>query len=107
MGKSLISSEIIPAMFDSTRRLKLKNGVHFSEEHVIMGPKTLEDRSAMGYPERHPSVPLQTSESVGPGGFYRVDVTRPTPIIAAPTDGLVSKPGQHAMNADGYRAMQD
>merc|ERR1712032_452108 len=108
LDKSLTSQEILPAMWDTTRRLQLPAGVSLSKEHVIFGPKTLEDRSKMGYPAREDprfagfTFPLDTSESLGAGGFYGVDVSRPINSV-----NPLAAPAMVAMSPEGYTAMKD
>lgn len=86
-------SEYVPAMFDSTRRLNLKEGVSLTKEHVLLGPGSLAERAAMGYPVlKEPMARHDTSsKAFGPGGFYGVEANKPM------TNLFVPVPGQQTM----------
>lgn len=86
ISKRILSADMIPPKFDSTRNLRLLGGATLSREMVVWGPSTPEERLALGYP---PSVAASSKEgkkktsiscALGAGGFYRVDVTQPWPL---------------------------
>mmetsp|Transcript_79050 Transcript_79050/g.218798 ORF Transcript_79050/g.218798 Transcript_79050/m.218798 type:complete len:351 (+) Transcript_79050:130-1182(+) len=86
IDSGLNPSEMIPAMWDTTRKLKLRGDASLTVEHVCLGPATLEERRAMGYPDMaDPSVRVDLScETFGPGGFFGVDVAQPVQVLDAP-----------------------
>eukprot|EP00450_Noctiluca_scintillans_P008942 CAMPEP_0194487658 /NCGR_PEP_ID=MMETSP0253-20130528/7866_1 /TAXON_ID=2966 /ORGANISM="Noctiluca scintillans" /LENGTH=436 /DNA_ID=CAMNT_0039327913 /DNA_START=73 /DNA_END=1383 /DNA_ORIENTATION=- len=49
IDSKLDAAEFSPSFFDTTRHLWMHDG-HLSKEHVLIGPNTIEERSAMGYP---------------------------------------------------------
>ena len=67
IDKSLNSSEFVPGMFDTTRRLLLTPpGAALSEELLLIGPTTYADRAAMGYMHSTDQVdPLRTKYAAG------------------------------------------
>jgi len=82
----IISTDVIPPKLDTTRDVHLLNGVTLSKEYVVFGPRNAEERLQMGYPPSEAasssdaSKKLQVSTSLGPGGFYNVDVSQPIPL---------------------------
>lgn len=74
----LNTSEFVPAMFDTTRKLRLRDGVTLSPEQFVAGPATLEERRTMGYPDMaEPAVRHGISTSFGSGGFFGVKTDVP------------------------------
>jgi len=99
VGARLVSPELevcemVPAMWDSTRRLQLMNGGRLTREHVFLGPSTYQERLQFGYPEvQNREQRYSTSDGVfGAGGFWGVETRKPT------THGKV--PQQQSMESD-------
>lgn len=83
IDKKLNSSEFVPAHWCSTRKLRLQGAVMLSDEHVVYGPGSLEERKAMQYPDiKDPLVRYDMSfEAFGSGGFWGADVSKPLPSL--------------------------
>jgi len=84
LDSKLIASEMVPAMWDTTRRIQLQQGASLSLEVSVLGPQTEQERTeAMKYPART-GQPGQgggfdiSCDEFGSGGFWRVDVTKPS-----------------------------
>lgn len=81
-GTKLNPGEMVPPHFDSTRKLRLREGLTLSAEHIVVGPETLEARSAMRYPPIHEGAPSLNSTRCGAGGFFHVDTMKE--VLTAP-----------------------
>jgi len=98
LDESMASSEHVPAMFDTTRKLRLQGGAKLSKEFYIVGPTTEEERQqVMHYPPLDPAVQgtdrgggNEVSVKFGAGGFWGVDVTKPLVEVCARGDKRVS-----------------
>eukprot|EP00931_Biecheleriopsis_adriatica_P119166 TRINITY_DN94421_c0_g1_i1.p1 TRINITY_DN94421_c0_g1~~TRINITY_DN94421_c0_g1_i1.p1 ORF type:complete len:373 (+),score=28.70 TRINITY_DN94421_c0_g1_i1:68-1186(+) len=110
ISDKLNPSEMIPAHFDTTRKLRLRGGVALTKEHIFLGPSTLEERSGMGYANMDDVSSRQnTSVSKGPGGFFGVDCSMavrnvfPSAGIAASVQQVA--PAQEEMTDDDKREL--
>lgn len=77
-GYDLNSGEMVPVHWDTSRKLRLVNGVHLSKEYIAMGPSSLEERTSMGY-QKLQSDPTPTSVAHGAGGWWGVNTEHGVP----------------------------
>jgi len=98
-------SEMVPPMWDSTRKLRLQDGVSLSKEYIFLGPTSLEERKAMGFQDISIRGPVSTK--CGAGGFAGVDCSRevesrlPVDGNPSPKDGsrkVAPAPSQQEMS---------
>lgn len=77
-GNDLNPGEFVPVHWDSSRRLRLLSGVSLSKEYLIVGPRSVEERAAMGYQKLQSEI-TNLSIANGPGGWWGVDTQAPVP----------------------------
>lgn len=85
-GMSLNPGEFVPPHFDSTRKLRLRDNLVLSPEYFVVGPESMRERSAMGYPEAQ-ATPTYNSKHCGPGGFFNVDTAKE---LAPPQHSMIA-----------------
>jgi len=108
----LLSSEFVPAMWGTTRRLLLEQGAKLSMEYVVVGPVSEEERMHhMKYPPREGSSSggggcNVSCDDFGSGGFWGVDVTRPIGSAAPVGNFRLTLPFRARQPFSGSRAPQ-